>query len=178
MVKVLLMLRTLTKSIGKLGTASKVILCCGVVLCLYAFGSIVSTQGIPLRDSMTDIAVQDELEVSDKSLRLIVVTRVHMKSASSMPDPMKILQFVRSVKSYADRILVCVGADDVSQVNTYIDSVKLLLDDGHEDYSTVTFLPVIPWGHFTTSLNAAILFAQDNKFDRIAYQVGHILYHF
>ena len=38
--------------------------------------------------------------------------------------------------------------------------------------SSVTLLPISPWGHFTTALNGAVQNAVDNGFDVIAFQVS------
>lgn len=170
------MLHTLCKRIGRMSTTGKIIIGCGVVLCLYAFTSILHKRDRSLLQGTTVPDDPLEFEVSEKPMRLVVATRVHMKSAASMPDPIKVLHFIQNTKLYADGILICVGADDITQVNLYIDNVKLMLTEQNEDHSMVTFLPVIPWGYFTTALNAAILFAQDGKFDRIAFQVRHHLF--
>ena len=114
-------------------------------------------------------------KTTNPSSNLLVVTRVHMKSASAMPDPLKIVEFVKNTHSYATKILVCVGAADSGKIDEYIvgakrQLVELLLD------VKVTFLPVQPWGYFVYPLNIAIEFAQDNDCQRVAFQVT--LYHF
>lgn len=115
----------------------------------------------------------DVSELEEKKNRLLVVTRVHMKSALSMPDPAKVIQFIENCESYADGILVCVGAEEYSVITSYIDQLKLILlnSTNLSNLGRVTFIPVYPWGYFTTALNAALQFAQDQHFDRIAYQV-------
>lgn len=150
-------------------TTGKLVFGCGLVLCMIALGSILLSQDGSLQNRAGDNPL--EFEVAEKPQRLVVVTRVHMKSASSMPDTGKVLSFIQNTKLYSDGIIICVGASDVTQINLYIDSVVHLLDERHEDHSTVIFLPVFPWGYFTTSLNAAILVAQDQMFDLIAFQV-------
>lgn len=105
----------------------------------------------------------------DKPANLLVVTRVHMKEASKMPDPQNIVEFVKNSQLYATKILVCVGAADSRNIETYVnDAINLLTTQNLNE--KVTFLPVHPWGYFVSSLNVAIRYAQDNDCSRIAFQ--------
>jgi hypothetical protein len=58
----------------------------------------------------TILPPNDNLASASESV--LVVTRVHMKAASAMPNPQKVLVFVTHLHSYASKILICVGADD------------------------------------------------------------------
>lgn len=115
------------------------------------------------------LAKKDDRQGNEISVKPLVVTRVHMKSASRMPDADKIVAFVKNSKLYAEEILVCIGADEYKLIETYKERVlDLLTKEGIS--SGVTLLPVSPWGYFTTSLNAAVQYAQDKKIDYIAFQ--------
>lgn len=112
-------------------------------------------------------------EQSDESefIQLLVVTRVHMNSASAMPDPTRVLKFIQNSIIYADGILICVGAKDMNTVSTYITTIETILHEHKIDSLKVSFLPIFPWGYFTPALNYAVQYAQDNQFNRIAFQV-------
>ena len=50
-----------------------------------------------------------------------------MKEASKMPDPQNIVEFVKNSQLYATKILVCVGAADSRNIETYVnDAINLL----------------------------------------------------
>eukprot|EP01036_Dinobryon_divergens_P029865 gene29865-39030_t len=120
---------------------------------------------------MTHFAKQQSAE----EIKLLVVSRVHMKSATTMPNPANVLNFILRVQEYASHILICVGADSVRDTEQYIQSAEALLEkfadkDKFLNHTQVTFLPVFPWGYFTTPLNAAVQFAQDKGFKYIVFQ--------
>lgn len=52
----------------------------------------------------------------------------------------------------------------------YIEQLNVMLE-AENFASSVTLLPISPWGHFTTALNGAVQNAVDNGFDIIAFQV-------
>ena len=136
----------------------------------------------PSQKAMTHFAKQQSAE----EIELLVVSRVHMKSATSMPNPFNVLNFILRVQEYASHVLICVGADSVRDTEQYIESAEALLktfaekDKVFNNHTQVTFLPVFPWGYFTTPLNAAVQFAQDTGFKYIVFQVyarNFILYY-
>lgn len=55
----------------------------------------------------------------------------------------------------------------------YIEQLNVMLK-AENFASSVTLLPISPWGHFTTALNGAVQNAVDNGFDIIAFQVGFL----
>jgi hypothetical protein len=115
---------------------------------------------------------QQERQSAEEAVaaRLLVVTRVHMKSASAMPDTEKVAQFVRDSQSYSHGCLICIGGGQ-ALVEPYMASIYEKLSAYAVDTSSVMLLPVSPWGVYTPALNAAVQYAQDKKYDRIAYQV-------
>ena len=53
----------------------------------------------------------------------------------------------------------------------YVEQLNVMLKA--ENFATsVTLLPISPWGHFTAALNGAVQNAVDNGFDVIAFQVS------
>lgn len=103
---------------------------------------------------------------------LLVVTRVHMQSSSKVPDVQKMVDFILHSSSYADRILICLGTENHLMENYLFDLKEQVktISSSHENL-VIDYLPINPWGYFTYSLNAALLYAQDNGFNRIAFQV-------
>lgn len=55
----------------------------------------------------------------------------------------------------------------------YVEQLTVMLK-AENFASSVTLLPISPWGHFTTALNGAVQNAVDNGFDIIAFQVGFL----
>ena len=103
---------------------------------------------------------------------LLVCTRVHMKSADSMPQVEKILKFMEEVSSYADHIIICIGAPDIPFLQSYMDKLSVAMKAKSAALNNlVSLLPVQPWGHFVSPLNAAVIYAQDKGYQRIAFQV-------
>jgi hypothetical protein len=102
---------------------------------------------------------------------VLIVTRVHMKKASSMPSPQNVVDFVAHSHSYATKILICVGADDDAILQEYIKSVNASLSAMSLPLGKVHLVPVKPWGYFVHPLNVAVQFAQDNHCPLIAFQV-------
>jgi hypothetical protein len=163
---------------GYLKASGKVLVCCGVALYLYVLKNIFFPSSTSsLKDSgKGEDTISDQNSVDQASRSLLVATRVHMKSASVMPNPELIVQFILSTQRYANGIVVCVGAEEYNDIVSYIDSAQLLMkQNSNIDMSSVYFLPVYPWGYFVTALNAAIQYAQDHNFDLIAFQVSDIL---
>ena len=117
--------------------------------------------------------------LSNDTIKLIVVSRVHMKSATTMPDPTHVLDFILRVQEFASHILICVGAENIRDTERYVEAAETLLQSYVKESILlnniqITFLPIYPWGYFTTPLNAAIQFAQDKGFKYIVFQVSRI----
>jgi len=135
-----------------------------------------SSQPSPLNSDKDTNAI---LDASQSQSQLLVVTRVHRKASSSMPDPMKVLSFINSAMYYSSHILICIGSDKYDDILSYIETIKVLvarsdfIDGSIARMDHIHFLPVVPWGHFTTALNVALLYAQDKQFKYIAFQVSH-----
>ena len=144
---------------------------------LKLYSEVISQQ----QSIMTHLAKQ----LSAEEIKLLIVSRVHMKSATTMPNPSNVLNFILRVQEYASHVLICVGAASVRDTEQYIQSAEALLEkfadkDKFLNHTQVTFLPVFPWGYFTTPLNAAVQFAQDKGFKYIVFQVyarNFILYY-
>ena len=101
---------------------------------------------------------------------LLVVTRIHTKSSTSMPDHSKIIKFISSAKLYSSNILICIGIADNTDIISYINNLKdTLISIGL--YESVDIININPWGYFTFALNVAIQFCQDKKLQFIAFQV-------
>jgi hypothetical protein len=66
-----------------------------------------------------------------------------------------------------------IGNEDQKERMDYIEQLNVMLK-AENFASSVTLLPISPWGHFTTSLNGAVQNAVDNGFDIIAFQVGFL----
>lgn len=157
-------------------TSVVTIICASVALCYIwhrwvAKGQLGRLKGIEgLKGSKgfeTDIG--NHWSAKEGTLSLLVVTRVHMQAAKQMPDPEKLLKFVRNSNEYASSILVCVGSSDFASIEVYINRVKLLLENNHLA-EKVTLLPIQPWGYFIFPLNVALQVAQDRDCERIAFQ--------
>lgn len=143
-------------------------ICCSVALIFYAAKNLIFCEAPPvpahpnLRISIVDLPPKP---------RMLVATRIHMKAASSMPDISKVVKFIKSSQDFSDGVLICLGAEDYTAIEQYIEGVKESLNKDSVDFSRVHFLPVFPWGYFVTSLNAAVQYAQDNLYTLIAFQV-------
>ena len=65
-----------------------------------------------------------------------------------------------------------IGDDDLQNRIEYVEQLNVMLQ-AENFASSVTLLPISPWGHFTTALNAAVQFAVDNDYEVIAFQVRY-----
>lgn len=147
---------------------------CGVALVFCTAVTLFSIRDVPkLRQADQTVNVRD-VDLPEKP-RMLVVTRIHMKEASTMPDVVKVVKFVQGSQRYSDGILICIGGNDFNAIQQYMLQIKENLALNNVNQSQVQLLPVHPWGHFVTSLNAAVGYAQDNKFQLIAYQVNSII---
>jgi len=87
---------------------------------------------------------------------ILVVTRVHASSATSLAPVQSIVEFVKSI-DYAAKVLICIGADNHFQ-NSYLDDLfEALKIENIFDKSEI--LPITPWGGFTHALNIAVTYA-------------------
>lgn len=120
---------------------------------------------------ITILPSKNSAATSASTESVLVVTRVHMKKASSMPSPQSVVDFVAHSHSYATKILICVGADDDAILLEYIKSVNASLSAMSLPIGKVHLVPVKPWGYFVHPLNVAVQFAQDNSCPLIAFQV-------
>jgi hypothetical protein len=152
-------------------TTKKVLFCCGVALYIYALRWVLYDGGSLLTAPARPEAIGGVDTVESLSTRVLVVTRVHMNAASALPDPEKVLGFIQSTAPYGDGVLICMGADDRTVIDTYRTKIEGLLQQHGLDKSRVHFLHISPWGYFTPALNYAVQFAQDHKYNRIAFQV-------
>jgi hypothetical protein len=161
-------------------TRGKILFCCGIALYVYALRWVLYDGG-SLRSTPAELEASTGADTVDsESTRMLVVTRVHMNAASALPDVEKVLSFIQSTTAYADGILICLGAEDVTTIDVYRSKIATLLQQHGLDQTKVHFLHVSPWGYFTPALNYAVQFAQDHKYNRIAFQVtlSHDFSHF
>ena len=109
---------------------------------------------------------------------LVVVTRVHNRSAAQLADPVDVQAFVAAALPYAARVIVCIGYHEADTnknlfgLQNYLKTLAAHLHTslGSARATRVTLLPVTPWGSFTTALNAATNVAVDGGFAFIAFQ--------
>jgi len=152
----------------------QLMICCGVALVFYTARTLFMIQDVPQLRRAEQTLKSKEMDLPEKP-RMLVVTRIHMKEATSMPDVNKVMNFVKNSQVYFDAILICVGADDTNAIQQYMTEIKDKLTHHNIDQSQVQLLPISPWGHFVTSLNAAVGYAQDHQFQLIAFQVRSTL---
>ncbi len=148
----------------------QLMICCGVALVFYTARTLFMIRDVPQLRPAQQTLKSKEIALPEKP-RMLVVTRIHMKEAMSMPDVNKVVKFVQNSQVYSDAILICIGADDINAIQLYMTEIKDTLTLHNVDQSQVHLLPVSPWGHFVTSLNAAVGYAQDHQFQLIAFQV-------
>ena len=148
----------------------QLMICCGVALVFYTARTLFIIRDVPQLRRVEQSLKVKEMDLPEKP-RMLVVTRIHMKEATSLPDVNKVVKFVQNSQVYSDGILICIGADDINAIQQYMTEIKEKLTLHGVDQSQVQMLPVSPWGHFVTSLNAAVGYAQDYKFELIAFQV-------
>jgi hypothetical protein len=106
---------------------------------------------------------------------LIVVTRVHCKSASSMVKVEDIVEFAQHCH-FADKILILLGVGP-----KHTDYPEKLVRTLHNTLSfsspellaKVRVEVVSPWVGFTIPLNVAVRLALDSGYDYILFQVSH-----
>jgi hypothetical protein len=128
------------------------------------------------------------MDSSASTPRVLQVTRCHCLLSGTFPEKALIQDFVLSTRAQQGQLqgsLVCIGAPTLAilqQMSSHFESAIRELDDSMEvgesprttaasTINTIIVLPVFPWGHFTTSLNAAVLYAQDHAFSHILFQV-------
>lgn len=156
----------------------KILFCCGIALYIYVARIIIYHDS---KISRKEESASEDIASASEPMgllagQLLVVTRIHMNAASSLPDVSKVIKFVKDCKNYADGILVCIGAHEHSaaaanQLAEYTQSIQNLLRAEGLDKLNIYFLPISPWGYFTPALNYAVQFAQDHDFDNVAFQV-------
>ena len=106
--------------------------------------------------------------------KIIVITRIHARSSSSLAEVNSIDMFVKSIKSYASHVLICIDTGDTfkSSNTKYIEGVEEYLKSNNmADF--VTILGISPWGKFTSALNAAVVRAADMGYELICFQVEY-----
>jgi hypothetical protein len=99
-----------------------------------------------------------------------------MQASSKVPDVEKMIEFIIHSSLYANRILICLGTSNPLMENYLFDLKERVkaISLSHNNL-VVDYLSINPWGYFTYSLNAALLYAQDHGFNRIAYQVCSVM---
>ena len=147
---------------------------------------------------MMATAMATPLSTKEHKGKLVVVTRIHTMyssplagSSSSSQPPLphtqpssssslvaektpSLITFILSALTYADAVVVCLGAPSLEGVQ-HMQAVYGSLLAQHCSAATlagVNLLPVFPWGHFTTALNAAVVFAQDLQAQYVMFQVS------
>ena len=101
---------------------------------------------------------------------MLVVTRIHKMASSNFASIASLVSFIDSCRSYADHVLVCIGAVTIEESEKYVlDAESSFTENKYSSF--VTIKCIHPWGHFVSSLNASILFASSNGYEKIAFQV-------
>jgi hypothetical protein len=103
--------------------------------------------------------------------KLLIVTRIHMQSSRTMPDPTYAIKFIKKCINSNYSILICVGADTYETITLFCLQLSKMIKIHELDHYDITIKPIFPWGYFIFPLNYAVQYAQDNKFKFIAFQV-------
>ena len=105
---------------------------------------------------------------------LIVITRVHCKSATSLVSIDKIVDFAQHCVPFADKILILLGISfTYMEHRTYLeDLLTTLKNSSMELFQKVQIEVIMPWVGFTAPLNVGIRLALDAGFDYVLFQVG------
>lgn len=131
---------------------------------LFVLASLATAARARLRKGNLASTDKDKLRKSeDKYLdfiygnsRLTVVSRIHGASATQLADSAAVLSFLHSVKGYASRVILCIGVGDELEHVDYLNFLqKVIATEEFPDFQLV-LLPVVPWGKFTSALNAAV----------------------
>lgn len=130
-----------------------------------------SSSGHRIDDQDANADESTVCDAADTNRSILIVTRVHTKSASSLADPAKVVKFIRDALLLADGVLVCLGAADGSILPPNMEDLNNRIQALGISKGKYKLLPVSPWGYFVSSLNAAVQYAQDEGFARIGFQV-------
>lgn len=130
------------------------------------------------KDAMNANMMENEIVQKKKWANgLAVVTRIHTASASKMVSVEKVESFIRDAHGYADKIIICIGFKEQDPSNTgdhlneYIKYCKLCQQHIPSNLmAKVVLLPIVPWGNFTSALNAAIVKVMAMGYKSIAFQ--------
>ena len=111
---------------------------------------------------------------------LIVVTRIHTTSALKIAEPKVVENFIVTAAKYACKIVICVGFNDKDHMDSelivncasYITQLEnhIMVKLGSATLQKILFLPIHPWGNYTTALNCALLRAMKEQQRYICYQ--------
>lgn len=114
--------------------------------------------------------ISHKVEKSAPSTRkLLVVTRIHGINSSSLPPKEAVLEFVLGCSTYANHVLICLGIGNMEDLTKQVAEYSNILK-GSSLSIPVTILPINPWGYFTSALNHAVAFAQDQKHTHVVFQ--------
>jgi hypothetical protein len=106
---------------------------------------------------------------------LIVVTRVHCKSATSLVKIENIVDFAKNCVVFADKVLILLGITASPQHSAcHKQLLEALASDSEssELMSKVLVELVTPWVGFTTPLNVGVRLAMDAGYDHVLFQVS------
>lgn len=131
---------------------------------LFILGGLATTAMARMRKASLASTDRDKhREIEDKYLgfiygnsRLTVVSRIHGASATQLAESAAVLSFLHSVKGYASRVILCIGVGDELEHVDYLHSLQKVIDREEFSEFQLVLLPVVPWGKFTTALNAAV----------------------
>jgi hypothetical protein len=100
---------------------------------------------------------------------IVIVTRIHGKSANSLPQPEVVLAKVSAFLAYSRRVLICIDIGESNQNEVYIKAIQERLN--HSNISSqVQIVTISPWGRFVSALNSAVIVAKDLHFKFICFQ--------
>ena len=100
---------------------------------------------------------------------LVVITRVHCKSASSLVHTTAVVAFAKSSVAYADSVLILLGIGP-SLTHYYSELLGALREGLGDECSKVRVEVVTPWVGFTTPLNVGVRIAVDEGYDYALFQ--------
>lgn len=108
--------------------------------------------------------------------RVLQVTRSHCLLSDVFPTEKAIVQLIETFRSNSsvDALLVCIGASSLDRLTALREHFEQVIAQMNET-QRVFVLPVYPWGHFTTSLNSAVIYAQDKAYSHILFQVRQLI---
>lgn len=123
-----------------------------------------------IANEKTNVEISDvDLNTISYNTKLVVITRIHAKSASSLPPPSSIYSFIINTLKYSQHVIICIDAGKFLGDMNYISSLQAILSQ-YSLTETVDIIPITPWGHFTSALNIGVIRAKELNFNFVCFQ--------